>query len=133
MVKMEKNLKLVFVSPVMENTKTGTYIYKFYYSENPDVVWGSYWDYDNPSIADEEDIFPQKSSYSTTEDVESDYKLGLAIKNACYPLLYCTYGILALAWIDIEGLEEYPENGRGVVKFGMDYDEVKEIVKQYKK
>ena len=130
---MEKNLKLVFVSPVMENAKTGTYIYKFYYSENPDVVWGSYWDYDNPSIADEEDIFPQKSSYSTTEDVESDDKLGLAIKNACYPLLYCTYGILALAWIDIEGLEEYPENGRGVVKFGMDYDEVKEIVKQYKK
>ena len=130
---MEKNLKLVFVSPVMENAKTGTYIYKFYYSENPDVVWGSYWDYDNPSIADEEDIFPQKSSYSTTGDVESDYKLGLAIKNACYPLLYCTYGILALAWIDIEGLEEYPENGRGVVKFGMDYDEVKEIVKQYKK
>ena len=85
-----KNLKLVFVSPVIENQKTGTYIYKFYYSENPDVVWGNYWDYDNPSIADEEDIFPQESSYSYTEDVKSDYKLGLAMKNACYPMLYCT-------------------------------------------
>lgn len=130
---MEGNLKLVFVSPVMENAKTGTYIYKFYYSENPDVVWGSYWDYNNPSIADDNDVFPQKSSYSFTEDVKSDYKLGLAIKNASYPLLYCTYGIMALAWIDIEGLDEYPENGRGVVKFGMDRKEVEEIVKQYRK
>lgn len=129
---MEKSLKLVFVSPVVENKKTGNYVYKFYYSENPDVVWGSSWDYNNPSVADEEDIFPQESSYSKTEDVQSDYKLGLAMKNACYPLLYCTYGILALAWIDIEGLENYPENGRGVVKFGMEYEEVKKIIEQYK-
>ena len=128
----EKNLKLVFVSPVMENDKTRTYIYRFYYSENPDVVWGSYWDYDNPAIADEEDIFPQESSYSVTEEVQSDYKLGLAMKNACYPLLYCTYGILALAWIDIEGLEEYPKNGRGVVKFGMEYEEAQKIIEQYR-
>ena len=129
---MEKSLKLVFVSPVVENKKTGNYVYKFYYSENPDVVWGSSWDYNNPSVADEEDIFPQESSYSKTEDVQSDYKLGLAMKNACYPLLYCTYGILALAWIDIEGLENYPENGRGVVKFGMEYEEVKKIIEQYR-
>jgi hypothetical protein len=47
--------------------------------------------------------------------------------------LYCTYGILALAWIDIEGLENYPEQGRGVLKFGMDYDEVQKIIEQYKK
>ena len=25
---------------------------------------------------------------------------------------YATYGILALAWIDIENLSEYPENGK---------------------
>lgn len=128
----KKNLKLVFVSPVIENEKTHTFIYKFYYSENPDVVWGNEWYYENPSVTDEEDIFPQESSYSLVEEVKSDYKLGLAMKNACYPMLYCTYGILALAWIDIEGLEEYPQNGRGVVKFGMDYEKVEEIANQYK-
>ncbi len=127
---MEKNLKLVFVSPVMENDKTGKYVYKLYFSENPDIVWGSSWDYDNPAIVDAEDIYPQESSYSLVETVESDYKWGLAMKNACYPLLYCIYGILALSWIDIEGLEEYPENGRCVLKFGMEYDEVKETLKQ---
>lgn len=128
---MEKrNLKLVFVSPVMENEKTGKYVYKLYYSDNPDVVWGSAWDYDSPAIVGAEDIYPQETSYSLVETAESDYKWGLAMKNACYPMLYCIYGILALSWIDIEGLEEYPENGRCVLKFGMDYDEVQEILKQ---
>lgn len=130
---MKKNLKLAFVSPVMENQKTGTYIYKLYYSENPDVVWGGSWDYNNPSVADIEDIYPQESTYSLTETVESDYKWGLAMKNGCYPLLYCIYDILALSWIDIEDLEEYPEKGRCVLKFGMDYDKVQEILKQCKK
>lgn len=128
-----KNLKLVFVSPVVVNDKNGKYTYKLYYSENPDVVWGNYWYYDNPALVDDEDIFPQESTYSKTEIIESDYKLGLAVKNACYPLLYCIYGILALSWIDIDGLEEYPENGRGILKFGMDYEKVQEIIKEYKK
>ena len=129
----KKNLKLAFVSPVMENDKTGTYVYKLYFSENPDVVWGGAWDYDNPSISDDEDIYPQEDTYSYTETVESGYRWGLAMKNACYPLLYCIYGILALSWIDIDGLEEYPENGRGILKFGMDYEKVQEIIKEYKK
>ena len=127
--KEKKNLKLVFVAPVMENQKTVTYMYKLYYSDNPDVVWGGAWDYENPSLADDEDIYPEESTYSKTEVVDSDYKWGLAMRNACYPLLYCTYGILALSWIDIEGLEKYPENGRCVMKFGMDYEEVQEMLK----
>ena len=133
---MENNLKLVFVSPIMENEKTDRYVYRFYYSEHPDVVWGSSWDCENPRIvflSDPEDLYPQKESYCKTEDVESDYKSGLAISNSCYPLLYCIYGILALAWIDIEDLEKYPDQGRGVLKFGMDYDDVQETIKQYKK
>ena len=110
--KEKKNLKLVFVAPVMENQKTGTYMYKLYYSDNPDVVWGGAWDYENPSLADDEDIYPEESTYSKTEVVDSDYKWGLAMRNACYPLLYCT-----------------PENGRCVLKFGMDYEEVQEMLK----
>ena len=129
----KKNLKLVFASPVVVNDKNRSYTYKLYYSDNPDVVWGNYWDYDNPSLVDDEDIFPQESVISDTQIINSDYKLGLARENACYPLLYCTYGILALAWIDIEGLENYPEQGRGVLKFGMDYEEVQKIIEQYKK
>lgn len=125
----EKSLKLVFVSPVMENAKTGSYLYKLYYSENPDVVWGSAWDYENPAVADDDEIYPQEDTYTETEIIESKYKWGLAMRNACYPLLYCTYGILALSWIDIEGLEKYPDEGRCVLKFGMDKEEVQNILK----
>jgi hypothetical protein len=133
---MKKNLKLVFVSPVFEDDKNEKYSYRLFFSENPDVVWGNSWDYENPGIissTDIDEIYPQAESYSETEDIKSDYRLGLAMKNTCYPLLYCIYGILALAWIDIEWSEEYPEQGRGVLKFGMDYDEVHKIIQQYKK
>lgn len=129
----KKNLKLVFIAPVVVDEKNGRYSYKLYFSENPDVVWGNYWYYDNPSVVDEEDIFPQPESYSYTEIINADYKLGLAMKNACYPMLYCIYGILALSWIDIDVLEEYPEKGRGVLKFGMEYDDVQKRIEQYKK
>lgn len=130
---MEKNLKLAFVSPLVIDDKTNKYIYRLYFTENPDVVWGSYWFYDNPGVVDDEDLCPDEKTYSYTEDFESDYKLGLAMKNTCYPLSCCIYNILALSWIDIEGLEEYPEKGRGVLKFGMDYDTVKNILEEYKR
>ena len=41
---------------------------------------------------------------------------------------YATYGILALAWIDIENLEEYPKNGRLTMHFGMKENEVEELL-----
>ena len=40
-------------------------------------------------------------------------------------------GIIALAWIDIEGLEEYPENGRMVFHYGDTYDKVVELLGSY--
>ena len=44
---------------------------------------------------------------------------------------YATYGILALAWIDIENLTEYPENGRLTMHFGMKEYEVEEMPEMY--
>ena len=41
---------------------------------------------------------------------------------------YATYGILALAWIDIENLEEYPENGSMTLKFGFSKDKVESLL-----
>ena len=128
---MNKNdLKLIFVASVIENSTTKTFVYNLYFSTTPEIVWGGAWDYDNPGICDKVDIFPQDDTYSVIQRVDSYFKLGLAMKNSAYPLLYCINGILALSWIDIEGLEEYPEGGRCVLKFGMSYDEVQEKIKQ---
>ncbi len=127
------NLSLVFVAPVIEDKKYNTFTYDLYFSDTPEIVWNGGWDNKNPAICDEEDIYPPKDTYTTVQRVNSDYKLGLAIKNSAYPLLYCINGIMALSWIDIEGLDDYPALGRGVLKFGMDYDEVQEKLKELKK
>lgn len=130
---MKKDYKLVFVAPVIEDAKTKTYTYDLYFSDTPEIVWNSGWDNSNPAICDSEDLYPPKDTFSEIQRINSDYKLGLAVKNSAYPLLYCINGILALSWIDIEGLDEYPEFGRGVLKFGADYDDVQEILKQLHK
>ena len=44
---------------------------------------------------------------------------------------YAIYGILALSWIDLEGLEDYPENGRMTLHFGDSLDEVKALLDKF--
>lgn len=124
------NEKLVFVAPVIEDKKTGTYTYDLYFSDTPEIVWGGAWDYNNPAICDKEDIYPQKSTYSKIERINSRYRLGLAMNNSAYPMLYCINGILALSWVDIEELDEYPDLGRCVLRFGDDYSYVMDKVKE---
>ena len=126
-------LKLVFVAPIIELKKQNIYTYDLYFSDTPEIVWSGGWDNPNPAICDEDDIYPQDGTYSHIQRINSDYKLGLAMRNSAYPLLYCINNIMALSWIDLNGLEEYPENGRGVLKFGEDYGDVQEKLKELTK
>ena len=123
-------MKLVFVAPVVELKKTGVYTYDLYYSDTPEIVWSGGWDNPNPAICDKEDIYPQEGTYSHIQRINSKYKLGLAMRNSAYPILYCINGIMALSWVDLNGLEEYPEGGRCVLKFGYDYSYVQEKLKE---
>lgn len=108
---------LVFIKPVF-NTES-YYEYDFIFSDTPEDVWGPDWDYDFPSICPE--ISPEPTTYSTIVRVKSNLKLCVAQEQSCYPMVNCIDGILALGWIDIEGLEEYPQNGRMVLYFGDSY------------
>ena len=49
----------------------------------------------------------------------------------CYSMEYATYGILALAWIDIENLAEYPKYGRMTLHFKDRKEDVIEKLAQY--
>ena len=44
---------------------------------------------------------------------------------------YATYGILALAWIDIENLDTYPEKGRLTMYFDTPEKEIEEKLALY--
>ena len=110
----EDKVKLVYVKPLGKNTD-GTYVYNFFFSEMPEYVWGPAWDIDNPSSNG--DITPDSTTYSIVKQVITTLPLKTVEETSCYSMEYATYGILALSWIDIENLTEYPEHGRLTMHF----------------
>lgn len=113
------NKKLVFVKPISNNNSY--YEYDFIFSDTPENVWGPDWDFEVPSICPE--IDPEPSTYTNIIRVKSDNKFCVAQEQSCYPMAYCTDKILALAWLDIEGLEEYPAY-RAIFHFNDDFTTV---------
>jgi len=105
------------------------YVYEFIFSETPEIVYGPDWDYPNPSICT--DLSPDPTTYDTVKNVITTYKLKTVQETTCYSMEYAMNGIIALAWIDIEGLEEYPENGRMVFHYGDDIEKVAELLNLY--
>jgi hypothetical protein len=119
---------LVYVKLAYKNTD-GTYEYDMFFSETPEFVWGPKWDVDNPVING--DLTPEESTYSYTRRVETTLPLKTAEETSCLPMEYVTYGILALAWIDIENLDEYPQHGRMTLHFGDSEDDVEAKLAEY--
>lgn len=127
--KLNFMLKLVFVNPVYKNND-GTYVYDLFFSENPEIVWGLDWDYNNPSAISKEDILPDKTTYNDTMRIITKLPLKTIQETTCYSMEFATYGIIALSWIDIENLDEYPENGRMVFHFGEPKENIEQKLKE---
>ena len=116
-----ENGVLVYVRPSFKNTD-GTYEYDLFFSETPEFVWGPDWDVMNPSVC--EDLTPEESTYSSVYHVKTTLPLKTAEEISCFSMEYATYKMLALAWIDIENLTEYPEHGRIALHFGDSFESV---------
>lgn len=125
---MNGKLRLVYVKPININIE-GKYVYDLLFSETPENVWGVYWDEENPSSCG--DLTPEKSTYSVVKRIESDYKLTTVQETNCLTMEHSTMGIIALSWIDINVLEEYPESGRMTLHFEDDYETVEKILAPY--
>lgn len=119
---------LVYVRPKFSNTD-GTFEYEFFFSQTPDFVWGVDWDVDNPSING--DLTPEESTYSSIFRVKTTLPLKTAEETSCYSMEYATYGMLALAWIDIENLDEYPKYGRMALHFKDKFLDVSKRLEEY--
>lgn len=113
----EKNKEkvLVYVRPVCKNSDN-TYEYDLYFSSTPEYVWGPEWDVASP--ANNGDITPDSSTYDKIMRLRTDLPLKTFEETSCYSMEYVTNDIFPLSWIDIENLEEYPEKGRMVMRFG---------------
>lgn len=120
----ERNdLYLVYVTKSISNLD-GSSEYDFYFSKNPDEVWGMDWDIENPSSC--EDLRPDPYTCSKVVRVKFPFALRTIEDITCYSMEYAVYQVIALAWTDLDVLDEYPEDGRCVFKFGDTIDEVKD-------
>ena len=119
---------LVYVRPVCKNTD-GTFEYDFFFSDTPDFVWGPDWDVNSP--ASNGDITPDSTTYSKIRRLRTNLPLKTIEETTCYSMEYATYGILALAWIDIENLDTYPEKGRLTMYFDTPEKEIEEKLALY--
>lgn len=114
-------LKLVYVKPIINGSDKQNYEYDFLFSETPEVVWGPDWTDNAPNICG--DISPEPSTYNVVKRVKSPIELKVIQENSCYSMEYAINRSVALAWLNLEGLEEYPQH-RLVFHFGDSYLEV---------
>jgi hypothetical protein len=122
------NEVLVYINKICNNAD-GSYEYDFMFSDCQENVWGVEWDSYNPSSC--KFMLPDDETITKKVRVKTTLPLKLAQETVCYSLEYATLGILALGWIDIESLNDYPEHGRMVFKFGDKVDRVKELLEKY--
>ena len=127
-------MKLVYINKVGQNWK-GKFIYEFLFSDILKKIdgegWESYPASNNPQPPDEK--FIKKTGSLVTE-----MKLEIVQESDSFAMWDAVDGIIALAWENLEGYDEYPES-RLFFSFGEDLSSVesklyeKDLVLNYNK
>ena len=117
----ESDNYLVYVEELGRHAD-GTIEYDFYFSTDPENVWGEDWAEQCPSACG--NMEPEPSDITAKLRVVCDIPFGTAQKNSCFSMQDCRDGIIALAWEDIRDYKDYPEPYRIVMRFGEPYDKV---------
>ena len=107
----------------------GNNLYEFLFTHDLDSFWGEGFEYMPASLASE--LTPNEDSYEVVKTITTDLKLGLACESCCHSMQDCIDDIVALAYEDITGYEEFPDDGRLVLHFGDSYEKVElELIKR---
>lgn len=118
-------LGLIYVNPLGKNFDK-EYVYEFYFSDEPEYAWGIDWDIKPASICNIE--IPEKRNYNFIKTLKCEMVLNTAQKNCCFSMQDCKDGIVPIAWENIDEYAEYPDEGRLVLPFGIDIEEVENIL-----
>lgn len=114
---MTEDLKLVYVKH-LGKTYDEMYNYEFFFSTQPEIVWGVDWNEQCPSACG--DTTPERSTYHEVVELKCDIPLFCAQDNSCFSLQDMSDGIISCAWEDLSEYESYPEPYRLVFDFGED-------------
>jgi len=127
-------MKLVYINKVGQNWK-GNFIYEFLFSDILKDIDGEGWDSypasNNPEA-------PQQKFIKKTGALVDDLKLDIVQESDSFAMWDAVDGIIALAWENLEGYDDYPEK-RLFFSFGEDIESVesklyeKDLVLQYNK
>jgi hypothetical protein len=121
---MEDELKdvfLLFVRLIGEEND-GYYRYEFMFTDNPDEAWGEGFEYKPCCLV--KDLVPSDEYITEVHIVKTKIKFDLIQDNCCFGMQDCMDGIVTVAHENIDGLDEYPENGRLVFMFGESLDDI---------
>ena len=121
---------LVFVKPICVNTDQ-TYEYDLFFSNTPDIVWGVDWEVNTPGLVSTDEITPDSTTYNKVVRIKLPFPLKTVQETYCYSMEYAIARIIALSWIDIENMEEYPEKGRMVLYFGDTFEHVQGVLSEF--
>lgn len=121
---------LVFVKPICKNTDQ-TYEYDLFFSDTPDIVWGVDWEVNTPGLVSSDEITPDATTYNKIVRIKVPFPLKTVQETYCYSMEYAIARIIALSWIDIENMEEYPEKGRMVLYFGDTFEHVQGVLSEF--
>ena len=121
---------LIFVKPICKNTDQ-TYEYDLFFSNTPDIVWGVDWEVNTPGLISTDEITPDSTTYNRVVRIKIPFPLKTVQETYCYSMEYAIARIIALSWIDIENMEEYPEKGRMVLYFGDTFEHVQGVLSEF--
>ena len=121
---------LIFVKPICKNTDQ-TYEYDLFFSDTPDIVWGVDWEVNTPGLVTSDEITPDSTTYNKVVRIKVPFPLKTIEETYCYSMEYAIARIIALSWIDIENMEEYPEKGRMVLYFGDSFEHVRGVLSEF--
>ena len=127
-------MKLVYINKVGQNWK-GSFIYEFLFSDILKDIDGEGWDAYPASNNPEP---PAQKFIKKTGALIGDLKLQIVQESDSFAMWDAVDGIIALAWENLDGYDEYPEK-RLFFSFGEDINSVesklyeKDIILKYNK
>ena len=95
--------------------------YELIFTAHPDEFWGENFNYKPAGVCN--GLEPDKKYIQKVVRIKTFINLDLIQDSGCFSMQDCMDGIVSLAYENLEGLEEYPEN-RLYLNFGEPYKDV---------
>lgn len=116
-----EDLKLIYVLPIGENWKE-EYEYEIIFSDTIKDIDGEDWD---SYPASGKPSPPSKNFIKGVARITTDIKFDVIQNSELFSVFDAIDGVIALAWENIDGYDEYPEH-RTCFRFGEAYKSVKD-------